>query len=100
MDAGLIGGIIGGVLGCLGGAVGTYFSIKNTNGPLERAYMIRVSFITWIAIIVFLLLLWLIPKPYNYILWIPYVLALPLSIAKCNKRLSELRQLDAESKFD
>lgn len=97
MDAGLIGGIIGAVLGCVGGAIGTYFSIKNTNGRLERAFMIKASAIAWISVITFVLLLILIPSPYNFILWIPYALLLPLSIAKCNKRLTELRQMDSSS---
>ena len=39
---GLVGGILGSVLGCAGGAIGTYFSVKNTNGPLERRFMVRV----------------------------------------------------------
>jgi len=36
MNTGLIGGIIGGIIGVAGGIIGTYFSIKNTNGPKER----------------------------------------------------------------
>ena len=31
----------------IGGVVGTYFSIKNTNGPRERAFMIRASATCW-----------------------------------------------------
>ena len=39
MNPGLIGGIAGGVIGIAGGLVGTYFSIKNTRGPRERAFV-------------------------------------------------------------
>ena len=35
MDGNTLGGIIGSIGGVLGGLVGTYFSIKNTNGPKE-----------------------------------------------------------------
>lgn len=95
MDAGLIGGIIGGVLGFAGGAVGTYFSIKNTNGPLERAFMVKAAVIAWIAIVVFIVLLLILPQPYNYLMWIPYGILLPLGIARCNKRQAELRQRES-----
>src|SRR5688572_4268413 len=37
--AGLAGGIAGAVIGVMGGLIGTYFSIKNANGPEERAFV-------------------------------------------------------------
>ncbi len=92
MDAGIIGAIIGGVIGFGGGVVGTYFSITNTNGPLERAFMVKASAIAWIAIIVFILLLLILPQPYSYLMWIPYGILLPWGITKCNKKVAELRQ--------
>lgn len=92
MDAGLLGGIIGGIAGVGGGAIGTYFSIKSTNGPLERAFAVKVAAITWVAVIVFVVLLLVLPQPYNYLLWIPYGVLLPLGIIKFNKKQAELRQ--------
>ena len=92
MNAGIMGGIIGSVLGTAGGVIGTYFSIKNTNGPLERAFMIKASVIAWIAITVFLALMFLLPYPYRLWLWIPYGILLPLGIIKLNKRLAEFRE--------
>ena len=53
MDAGLIGGIVGGVIGVLGGLLGTYFSIKNTAGPRERTFMIRVAVVAWLLVTAF-----------------------------------------------
>ncbi|NNJ97857.1 MAG: hypothetical protein HKP12_11945 [Gammaproteobacteria bacterium] len=91
MDAGLIGGVVGGFFGFLGGAIGTYFSIKNTNGPRERAFMIKASVITWIAVSVFLIMLLVIPMPYNYLVWIPYGILLPIGIYKINKTQADLR---------
>jgi hypothetical protein len=35
MDVGTVGGIIGGAIGLAGGAMGTYASIKSTNGARE-----------------------------------------------------------------
>lgn len=91
MDTRLIGAILGGVLGVAGGAVGTYFSIRNTKGPMERAFMIKASVVTWVAVVLFVGLMFLLPSPYRYLLWIPYGILLPLGIVKMNKRLAEIR---------
>src|SRR5262249_14628033 len=74
---GLIGGVGGAVLGVLGGVVGTYFSIKNTAGPRERAFMIRAAALAWVAVATFLVALWWTPLPYRALLWVPYLLLLP-----------------------
>ncbi|KPJ72805.1 hypothetical protein AMJ52_05050 [candidate division TA06 bacterium DG_78] len=99
MHPGIIGGIIGGVIGVIGGLVGSYFSIKNTNGPKERAFMIKFVIIGWIAIIVFLLLLFYLPKPYNFLLWIPYGFALFIAIRYGNRKQREIRKQEEESKI-
>ncbi len=85
MDEGLIGGIIGGMIG-VGGAVGTYFSVKNTPGPRERAFMVRSAIVAWVVITAFVVGLFLIPHPFNFLLWVPYGIALPLAILWCNRR--------------
>lgn len=97
MDAGLLGGIIGGIAGVGGGAIGTYFSIKNTKRSLERAFVVKAAAITWVAVIVFVALLLLLPRPYNYLLWIPYGIPLPLGIVKFNKKQAELRQIGGDT---
>ena len=91
MNTGLIGGLAGGFLGLVGGAVGTYFSIKNTRGPRERSFMVKVSTIAWVAITAFLAGLLALPKPYNLLLWAPYGIALPLGIHWCNRRQMKIR---------
>ncbi len=97
MDQGLIGGIIGGGLGLLGGAVGTYFSITNTSGPRERTFMVRVAVLAWIAISLFLLALFVVPQPYNFLLWVPYGIALPLAIRWSNRHQQAIRAEEAAS---
>jgi hypothetical protein len=94
MDAGLAGGLIGGIIGIAGGAVGTYFSISNTRGPLERAFMIRASVMAWIAVIAFVGLQLVLPNPYRFLLWIPYSILLPLGIIRVNKRIAAIRQIE------
>ena len=96
MNAGLIGGIIGGVVGLAGGMVGTYFSIKNTNGPRERAFMVKASIIIWIAVILFLGLMFVLPNPYRYLLWIPYGILLPLGIIHINRAQQSIRKEESQ----
>lgn len=88
---GWIGGIGGAALGVLGGVIGTYFGIKNTAGPRERAFMIRAAALAWIAIAAFLIALWWTPLPYRDGLWVSYVLALPLAIRAGNRRQAQIR---------
>ena len=91
MDAGLIGGLVGGVLGVLGGAVGTYVSIKNTAGPRERIFMRRVAIVAWVGVSAFVLGLLMLPRPFNFLLWAPYAIALPIGILWCNRRQRTIR---------
>lgn len=97
MDQGVVVGVIGGVLGLLGGVVGTYFSIKNTSGPRERAFMIRVAIVAWVVITAFVLGLFALPQPFNLLLWVPYGIALPLGILWCNRRQRRIRAEEAAS---
>ncbi|MGH9870951.1 MAG: hypothetical protein ACRD9S_00520 [Pyrinomonadaceae bacterium] len=97
MDLGKLGGIIGGAIGFAGGAVGTYASIKNTGGPRERRFMVRVSVVAWVAITLFVGLLFLLPNPYRWFLWIAYGLALPLAIVTLNRKQQAIRSAEQRS---
>lgn len=94
---GWAGGIAGGILGLVGGIIGTYFSIKNVKGPLERSFMIRSAVVCWIAILVFLSLLLGLPSPYRFFMWIPYSLLLPLGIILGNRRQQAIRRQESQS---
>jgi hypothetical protein len=97
LDAGLVGGIIGGLVGVAGGIYGTFRSIQSTKGPLERAFMVKASVIAWVAIVVFIGLMFVLPNPYRHLLWIPYGVLLPLGIVKLNKRVGEIRKVEDAS---
>jgi hypothetical protein len=97
LDLGMAGATVGGAIGLIGGGIGTYFGIKNTTGPGERSFMIRVSVVGWIVIAAFLAGLALLPKPYNWLLWVPYGIALPLSVRWCNRRQLQIRAQEAAS---
>jgi hypothetical protein len=93
MHPGLIGGIAGSVIGVMGGAIGTYFSIRNTGRPRERALMIRLSVLAWLWIAALMAWLFLMPRPWNQA---AFLLNLPLllSIPRWNRRLALARAED------
>jgi hypothetical protein len=70
---GLAGGIAGAVVGIAGGIVSTYFGIRNTNGPEERAFAIRAAALCWLGVSTFLACLFLVPRDWHWLLWAVYV---------------------------
>ncbi len=96
MNAGWIGGIVGGVIGVIGGIVGTYFSITHTNGPRERAFMIKASVVCWMAVLLFVSLMVTLPTPYRYMLWIPSSIMLPFGIRFGNRRQQSIRREEVQ----
>ena len=98
MNSGLIGGIIGCVIGVAGGIVGTYFSIRNTSGSREKAFIIKASIIMWIAGIAFITLLLVLQTPWRFLIWIPYGILLPLGIVTWNRTLQRIREEESEDR--
>jgi hypothetical protein len=60
--------------------------------------MIKVSAIAWVAVTAFLVGLLMLPKPYNWLMWVPYGIALPLGIRWCNQRQLKIRAEEAASR--
>ncbi len=89
---GLVGGIAGGIIGVAGGVIGSYFSIKNTGGPRERAFMIKACAVCWIAVLIHLSVLFLTPAPYRHFAWLPYAVLLPLGIMYVNRKQRAIAQ--------
>jgi hypothetical protein len=122
MDAGtmqgVIGGIAGSLMGILGGAVGCYFSIKNTDGPRERAFVVKsikqmllcllkfflIYGLACVLVYVPVFLLWIHLPPgwlitllfLPHLLWIPYVILLVRGILRWNKEQARIRQEEAQ----
>ncbi|MFH0909402.1 MAG: hypothetical protein V1929_11630 [bacterium] len=100
MHPGLIGGIAGSVLGIAGGILGTWYSIKNTKGPRERVFMIKSAVVGWGALLVFLALLFALPNPYRWFMWIPYAILLPLGIVYGNKTQQRIRGEESQNRIE
>lgn len=94
MNAGVVGGLLGAVFGIGGGAIGTYLSIRNTSGPLERTYVTKAAALTWIAISLFVVLMLVAPSSYRFWLWILYGMSLLFSIKKINSRIERIREIE------
>lgn len=79
----------------MGGVLGTYLSIKSAKGPIERAFIKRTAVIAWITVSVFLGLLFTIPQPYNFLLWIPNVILWLIFVPKLRKKHTEIRRSES-----
>ena len=97
MHSGILGGVVGSVVGVAGGLFGTYCSIKNTHGPKERQFVVKACIITWIAVVLFVALVLVLPHPYRWFMWVPYAILLPLGIVRWNKRQAQIRTQELES---
>ncbi len=95
---GLIGGIVGGIIGVAGGLLGTYFSIKNTNGPRERAFVIKASMACWILVLTFVSGMCLTPGLYKLFLIPIYAVGLMAGILLWNKKQTQIRLEESKQK--
>jgi uncharacterized membrane protein YfcA len=93
---GIVVGILGAVVGVLGGVVGTYFSIKNTKSPRERAFMIQASIVCWVFVLAFVLGVCLIPGFYKILLVPIYVVGLVAGILLGNRKQAKIRSEESQ----
>lgn len=96
MDTANVGGIIGSVIGILGGVVGTYFSIKNTNGPRERRFMIRAALVAWFVLGLTAVAMLLSPE-WRAWAWAPLCALVVVGVPLGNRRQQMIRQAEAGS---
>lgn len=89
---GIIGGVLGALIGVAGAALGTYFSIKNTKSPRERAFMVKVAIFFWIFVIALLAALLAVPPRWKLGIWAVYGMFLPASIFLLNREQRLIRQ--------
>lgn len=90
MSAGLIGGRIGGAIGLAGGLFGASRSYCASRGPRERRFVICVVVALLVFIAAFLALLFLFPR-HRPLIFVPYLLVLPVIIILVNRRQLGIR---------
>lgn len=88
--AGLTPGITGAVLGLAGGLIGSYFSIKNTESPRERGFMIRAVAGFWLLLLAGLALAYCFPPARPWI-WVPITFAVLVGVPRLNRRQHQIR---------
>tara|TARA_R110002111_G_C5962038_1_gene369563 strand:- start:88 stop:405 length:318 start_codon:yes stop_codon:yes gene_type:complete len=93
---GLIGAVGGTLLGFLGGVYGTWNSIQQTNGPRERAFVVKMSVLFWIVVSLFVVLVFVLPAPWNYYIWLPYGLWLTSTIRRCDLKQQAIREAESQ----
>ena len=62
------------------GSIATYSNVKNTRGPKERSFVIRISAASWLLVMSMLLFVYYIPSPYRYWILAAYFIACPILI--------------------
>jgi len=87
----LVGGIVGSLIGIAGGVIGTYFGIKNTNGPRERAFMIRSAVACCLGVVLFFAVTVLLP-PMRLGIGLVCIILFPFVIRYMNKRQKAIRR--------
>ena len=93
-------GIIGGIIGILGGILGTALAIVSTQGPKERAFVVKVAAIVWLVVSLYVGLLWITPSPYRWLLVGVYIVGMLIGVRKLRKKHTEIRRLESgESDF-
>lgn len=95
MDTASIGGIIGSVFGILGGAVGTYFSIRNTNSPRERRFVVRVAIFAWLVLGLLTVLAVLLLPSLRAWAWVPICVIVVVGGPLLNRRQELIRREEA-----
>lgn len=95
MDNSIVG-LVGGIIGCLGGAIGTYFSIRNTKTAAERRFMVRASVWIWLGVTLYLVILFQVPPAWRWVIYIPYAILVPIAALYINRRQSALREAGRE----
>ncbi len=91
MNTDLILGIVGSLIAIAGGLIGTYFGIKNSNVPRERAFTIRSAIVCCIGVVLFFAVTVFFPQM-RLLLGILCVILFPFVIRYMNKKQKAIRR--------
>lgn len=66
----------------LGGAIASYYNIRNSRGPKERAFVTKACVIAWAVILSMLVAVYLLPAPWRYAAAAGYFIVCPILVYK------------------
>ncbi|MBI4244331.1 MAG: hypothetical protein HY606_09605 [Planctomycetes bacterium] len=89
--SGIIGAVVGSLIGIFGGAYGTYCSYKSAKTNSERKFVILFSLIIIFVVGIDLLLLFILPSSYSWIVFAVFPFWLFPLIFWGNIKLKQLR---------
>ena len=92
------GAILGSSIGIGGGVLGTWASIRFTQTPAERAFMVLCAIGSWIAVLAFVAAMIFVPAPDRWFLWIPYLVVMLVAIPWMNRVQARVRAETASPK--
>lgn len=86
----------------IGGGWASWVNIRQTRGPRERSFVVRICVAAWLLILSMLGLMYVLPAPYKYLAMLFYFFGVPFLIYRWSKthqliRLMESRTADSAS---
>ncbi len=94
---GIIGAVAGLILGIAGTVFGTWCGIRSTKGPREHKMMVKGSIIILGGVLLFCTLVFVLPGPYRYFIWIPYGLILIFGVIKFEHNRKRIRKEETKT---
>ena len=82
----------------IGGGLASWSNIRQTQGPRERAFVIRICIIAWVLILSMLGLMYVLPVPYRYAVMLFYFFGLPVLIYRWSKTHQLIRLMEARDR--
>src|SRR5206468_10031051 len=90
-----LGGILGVLFGFGGAFLGTYIPYRLAKTQRQKSFILKSAALLLSFILLFQVGLALTPTPWNYFLWIPYVIFLVGFIARMNWRMQSIYEQEA-----
>lgn len=75
-------------------------SIRSAQGPRERTFVIRTCAATWLLVAGFVAAVFLLPRPYNWIVAAALMIGIPAAMYRWTTQRQLIRELDARDRRD
>ena len=95
MHSGTYAEIWAGTVLAVAGLAWTIVRLRACRGIRERAYLRRVVLIAWIAVPALVGAICAVPRPFGFLLWIPFVLVSWPTVIRWTRTLEEIRRQES-----